>query len=288
MSMVWRCSSRVFEEASRAAASRASVLGSPLRGAVPAMGWARTRSPARATRSSGVAPTKPSTEKRWLAGYERRSWPSTAPAAERSVGPHLDSPGQHHLPGVAVLDAAGGFGHRAAPLRRRPLGAQVVGRRPLVGRGQPGVAGEPDGAGEAPGEHGGDLVVGGDGVGGRDGRDPAGAVVGAPDDHGGHHQFGRRSRVERQGPDGHRAATGQTHGVVDLDGVEDDRGGGGVGPAAPAGEGDAGGLAAPGEPAPSCTNRVPSSPATASRSGSESSGRVRATRPTATATSGSR
>ena len=60
--------------------------GSPLRGAVPAIGWARTRSPARATSSSGVAPTNPSTEKRWLAGYERRSWPSTAPARSgRSV-----------------------------------------------------------------------------------------------------------------------------------------------------------------------------------------------------------
>ena len=56
--VIW-CSWRSLVEASSDAASRWSVVGSPPRGAVPAMGWERTMSPATDTSSSGLAATKP-------------------------------------------------------------------------------------------------------------------------------------------------------------------------------------------------------------------------------------
>ena len=77
--------------------------------------------------------------------------------AQRSVGDDVDGPGQHHLAGLAGLDAAGGLGHRLAPVGGGALGAQLVGGGPLVGRGEPGVAGEADRTGEPPGHDGLDL-----------------------------------------------------------------------------------------------------------------------------------
>jgi hypothetical protein len=60
--MTTRCSTWSFVEAMSAAAVIASVVGSPVRDAVPASGCDRTTSPWRATSSSGDAPTNPSNE----------------------------------------------------------------------------------------------------------------------------------------------------------------------------------------------------------------------------------
>ena len=59
MSIVSRCSSWSFVDATSAFAMRASTTGSPLRGAVPASGCDRTTSPDRETSSSGLAPIEP-------------------------------------------------------------------------------------------------------------------------------------------------------------------------------------------------------------------------------------
>ena len=64
--MVTWCSWRSLAEAEqRGGRGAASAVGVAPRGAsVPAIGWARTTSPWRPTSSSGLAPTKPSTENR--------------------------------------------------------------------------------------------------------------------------------------------------------------------------------------------------------------------------------
>ena len=69
--VIW-CSTRFLSDASSSAALRWSASGSPVRGVVPAIGWARTMSPTRETSSSGLAPTKPSTAKHNAAGWRRR------------------------------------------------------------------------------------------------------------------------------------------------------------------------------------------------------------------------
>ena len=66
--MVTWCSWRYVDDASSDAASRWSAAGSPPRGAVPAMGWARTMSPATATSSSGLAATNGPMPTMWQPG----------------------------------------------------------------------------------------------------------------------------------------------------------------------------------------------------------------------------
>ncbi len=81
MSMVIWCSTRFLSDASSSAALRWSASGSPVRGVVPAIGWARTMSPTRETSSSGLAPTKSSTAKHSAAGWDRRSRASRVAAS---------------------------------------------------------------------------------------------------------------------------------------------------------------------------------------------------------------
>ena len=280
MSMVWRCSSRVLADASSAAARRASVSGSPLRGAVPAIGWARTTVAGAGDEQLGGGPDEPVDRRRGgTPGRRDGGGPSTAPARSgRSA---------------ATSTARASTTLRASPARRRRVASAtashhaagersartVVARRPLVAAGQPGIAGEADGGGEASLDRGVDDRGVGLAVGRGDGRDPAGAVVGSTHDDRGHHQLGRRRRVEGRAP----SATGPEPGrpdriVVDRDGAE--RVGDRVGVGRARSSGPAG--SAPRPPrrrarCRSCTNRTPSSPATASRSGSVSSSRVRAT-----------
>ena len=117
--MVTWCSWRSLVDASSEAASRWSVAGSPPRGAVPAMGWERTMSPATDTSSSGLAATNAADAHDVAARVGGPQALEHGQAVDRPVGGDVDLAGQHDL-------VEGAAGHRLGrPLDQvaPPLGA---------------------------------------------------------------------------------------------------------------------------------------------------------------------
>ena len=98
---------------------RASTAGSPLRGAVPASGCDRTTSPVRDTRSSGLAPMSPSTEYTKLDGNDPRKRASTPTTSICSLISTHELAGEHHLVERAGEDPIACRGDRVLPFRRR-------------------------------------------------------------------------------------------------------------------------------------------------------------------------
>ena len=233
----------------------------------------------RATSSSGRGPDE-AVDREQVArrvGAPQLAEHGTGP--QRSVGDHVDGPGQHDLAGVAGLDPSGGLGHRLAPRRAgvvRSAGRSVAG--PSSAGVRPASRAKPTAPARPRADHGVDVVGGRLGVGRRDRRDPAGAVVGPTHHHRGHQQLGRRRRVERQRPEGDRTACRVGPRGRRPRWQRGRRPRRRHRPGRPAGQRRCGRRSpTPARPARSCTNTMPSSPATARRSGSESRGRVRAT-----------
>ena len=192
MSMVTWCSWRSLVEARSDAARRWSSVGSPLRGAVPAIGWERTTSPARDTSSSGLAPDEAvDRHERGSRGTGAAGGARIASVSNGRSAVDVELAGQHDLAQLGAVDQhLGGVARRGRTTRRVERRAD----RDAAGRGRvdsrrdrrrPARRPTAVAAAAAPGRAG--VGLGRVGVAHR--GDPAGAVLGPADDQLGHQQL---------------------------------------------------------------------------------------------------
>ena len=198
MSIVIWCSCRYVADESSPAARRESAAGSPPRGAVPAIGWARTTSPDPPDEQLRAGAEEAVHVEQEAAGEGRPQAPQEDGRVEGHVGLDDDLTGQHHLvegTGVGVAHGLGGPGDQLAP----PLGRPHRPHGDLPGQG-------------SGGDHG--WRAQGRGVdrrcvAGSDGRHPSRAVVVPTPRHLRDHQLARLVGAERERAERHRSRAGR-------------------------------------------------------------------------------